>query len=168
VGFGERSIFRTGGDGKEHGAERQAVIIAPEAGVRGTATHSLLLRMGISPAELRKQSLIALAWARQVRADAEAARRRAVRCRTIANAAVLSLIARIHAAKAATAARVLRRDDRRLCRFWMSAGIGGRQRVRPLEAPALPRAAWQKPRRDSEDGEHHHHRDGSGEHLDQL
>ena len=53
-------------------------------------------------AELRKESLIVLTWARQARADAEAARRRAVRRRTIANAAVHSVIARIHAIKAAT------------------------------------------------------------------
>ena len=57
--------------------------------------------MGISSAERRKESLIVLAWARQARADAEAARRRAVRRRTIANAAVLSVIARINAIKAA-------------------------------------------------------------------
>ena len=57
--------------------------------------------MGISPAELRKQALIALAWARQARADAEAARLRAVRCRTRANAGALSVIAGIHATKAA-------------------------------------------------------------------
>jgi hypothetical protein len=37
-----------------------------------------------------------------------------------------------------------------------------------LQPPALPRAAWQKPRRDGEDGENHHYQDGSGEHLDQL
>jgi hypothetical protein len=43
-----------------------------------------------------------LAWARQVRADAEAARLRAVRCRTRATAAALSVIARIHAIRAAT------------------------------------------------------------------
>ena len=36
------------------------------------------------------------------------------------------------------------------------------------EPPALPRAAWQKPRRDSNDCEDHHHQDGSGEHLDQV
>lgn len=59
-------------------------------------------RMGISSAELRKQSLIALAWARQARADAEAARLRAVRCRTRVTAAALSVVARIHATKAAT------------------------------------------------------------------
>ena len=58
--------------------------------------------MRISPAELRKQSLIALAWARQVRADAEAARLRAVRYRTLAAAIALSVSARIHATKAAT------------------------------------------------------------------
>jgi len=57
--------------------------------------------MRASSAELRKQSLIALAWARQARADAEAARLRAVRCRTRATAAALSVIAIIHAAKAA-------------------------------------------------------------------
>jgi hypothetical protein len=60
------------------------------------------LRMSPSSAELRKQSFIALAWARQTRADAEAARLRAVRCRTRATAAALSVIARIHATKAAT------------------------------------------------------------------
>jgi hypothetical protein len=56
----------------------------------------------ISLAELRKQSLIAQAWARQTRADAEAARLRAVQCRTTADAIVLSVITRKLAAKAAT------------------------------------------------------------------
>lgn len=33
---------------------------------------------------------------------------------------------------------------------------------------ALPRAAGQQPRRDSNDGEHHYHQYGGGEQLDQL
>jgi hypothetical protein len=37
-----------------------------------------------------------------------------------------------------------------------------------LRPPALPHAAGQKTHRDSDDGEHHHHEDGSGEHLDQF
>ena len=38
----------------------------------------------------------------------------------------------------------------------------------PMRAPALPHAARQKAYRDSDDGKHRHHQDGSGEHLDQL
>ena len=34
--------------------------------------------------------------------------------------------------------------------------------------PCLPHAAGQKAHRDSDDGKHHHHQDGSGEQLDQL
>ena len=34
--------------------------------------------------------------------------------------------------------------------------------------PVLPHAARQKAHRDSDDGDHRHHQDGSGEHLDQL
>jgi hypothetical protein len=34
--------------------------------------------------------------------------------------------------------------------------------------PALPHAAGQKTHRDGDGGEHRHHQDGSGEHLDQL
>jgi hypothetical protein len=55
-----------------------------------------------SPAELRQQSLILLAHARQIHADAEAARLRAVKSSNKAYTAALSAIARIIVTKAAT------------------------------------------------------------------
>ena len=38
----------------------------------------------------------------------------------------------------------------------------------PFATRGLSRAAWQISRRDSDDGEHRHHQDGRGEHLDEL
>ena len=58
--------------------------------------------MNRSPAELRQQSLLLLAHARQIRADAEAARLQAVECMTRATTATLSSVARIIVSKAAT------------------------------------------------------------------
>lgn len=55
-----------------------------------------------SSAELRERSLIVLAHARQTRADAEAARLRAVQRRTRAETATSSAIAYIIVTKAAT------------------------------------------------------------------
>jgi hypothetical protein len=46
------------------------------------------------------------------------------------------------------------------------AGRSGRRRRSTI--PCLSRTAGQKPHRDSDDGQHHHHQDGSGEHFDQL
>jgi hypothetical protein len=57
--------------------------------------------MNKSPAELRQQSLIILARARETRADAEAARLRALKCRARASDATLSAVARIVVSKAA-------------------------------------------------------------------
>jgi hypothetical protein len=58
--------------------------------------------MNRSPAELRQQSLLLLAHARQIRADAQAARLQAVKCMTRATTATLSSVARIIVSKAAT------------------------------------------------------------------
>jgi len=57
--------------------------------------------MNNSPAVLRQQSLIILARARETRADAEAARLRAVKCRARASGATLSAVARVIVSKAA-------------------------------------------------------------------
>jgi hypothetical protein len=69
-----------------HGISLEVLVVLPHEKITGP--------------ELRQQSLILLAHARQIHADAQVARRQAVKCR--ATTATLSSVARIIVSKAAT------------------------------------------------------------------
>ena len=68
----------------------------------GSVASGSICRMETRLAKLRQQSIIILAHARQMHADAEAARLRAVKSSSKAYTAALSAVARRLAAKAAT------------------------------------------------------------------